>query len=350
VTILAGTGTAGFAGDGGPAASAQLNAPSGLAVDSQGNLYIADTGNSRIRLIGSDGTMRTIAGNGAADFDGDGGPALSAAFNMPLGLAVDAAGNVFISDFGNNRVRKLTPAPVASEQTTPLSLVNAASLLGGPIAPGEIVSIFGLGIGPAAPMGGTLDASGTMATEVSQTRVLFNGSASPLFYVQAGQILAQAPYEIAGQSTVDVEVFFQGQSGGKVTVPVAASAPAIFTVSAGTGLTIALNENGSLNSLIEPAARGAIVTLFATGDGIEDPAALDGQPAAAPLPKPILPVTLTVGGSPAEILFAGAAPGFAGLLQINARVPSGLASTGIVPVVLGIGAATSQTGVTLAVR
>ena len=350
VTILAGTGTAGFAGDGGPAASAQLNAPSGLIVDSQGNLYIADTGNNRIRMIGSDGTMRTIAGNGAADFDGDGGPALSAAFNMPLGLAVDAAGNLFISDFGNNRVRKLTPAPVASEQTTPLSLVNAASLLGGPIAPGEIVSIFGLGIGPATPMGGTLDASGTMATEVAQTRVLFNGSAAPLFYVQAGQILAQAPYEIAGQSTVDVEVFFQGQSCGKVTVPVAASAPAIFTVSAGTGLAIALNENGSLNSLIEPASRGTTVTLFATGDGIENPAAVDGQPAAAPLPKPILPVTLTVGGSAAEILFAGAAPGFAGLLQINARVPSGLASTGIVPVVMGIGAATSQTGVTLAVR
>ena len=116
VTILAGNGAAGFAGDGGPAASAQLNSPSGLAVDSQGNLYIADTGNSRIRMIGSDGTMRTIAGNGTADFDGDGGPALSAAFNTPMGLAVDAAGNLFVSDFGNNRIRKLTPVLVVSSR------------------------------------------------------------------------------------------------------------------------------------------------------------------------------------------------------------------------------------------
>lgn len=130
----------------------------------------------------------------------------------------------------------------------------------------------------------------------------------------------------------------------------AASAPAIFTVSAGTGLAIALNEHGTLNSPVDPAARGSIVTLYATGDGVEDPAAVDGQPAAWPLPKPTLPVTLTVGGYPANILFAGAAPGFAGLLQINARVPGGLASTGNVPVVLRIGTASSQTGVTLAVR
>lgn len=350
VTIIAGTGTAGFAGDGGPAASAQLNSPSGLAVDSQGNLYIADTGNSRIRMIGSDGTMRTIAGNGTADFDGDGGPALSAAFNTPMGLAVDAAGNLFISDFGNNRIRKLTPALVVSEQTTPLVMENAASMLAGPIAPGEIVSLFGLGIGPVTPSDGTLDASGMITTDVAQTMVLFDGAAAPLFYVQDSQINAQAPYEIAGKSTVDVEVFFQGQSRGKVTVPVAASAPAIFTVSAGTGPAIALNENGMLNSPIEPAARGSIVTLYATGDGVENPAAVDGQPAADPLPKPTLPVTLTVGGYPADILSAGAAPGFAGLLQINARVPSGLASTGNVPMVLRIGAASSQTGVTLAVR
>jgi uncharacterized protein (TIGR03437 family) len=350
VTVLAGTGTAGFAGDGGPAVSAQLNSPSGLAVDSQGNLYIADTGNSRIRMIGSDGLIRTIAGNGMADFNGDGGQALSAAFNMPMGLALDAAGNLFISDFGNNRIRKLTPVLFVTEQATPLNLVNAGSMLAGPIAPGEIVSIFGLGIGPVTPAGGEPDASGIMLPEVAQTSVLFNGFAAALFYVQDSQINAQAPYEIAGGNTVDVEVFFQGQSRGKVTVPVAASAPAIFTVSAGTGLAIALNETGRLNSPVDPAARGSIVTLYATGDGVEDPAAADGKPAAQPLSKPTLPVTLTIGGFPADILFAGAAPGFAGLLQINARVPGGLAATGSVPVVLRIGTASSQNGVTLAVR
>jgi len=349
VTILAGTGTPGFGGDGGPAASAQLNSPSGLVVDAQSNLYIADTGNSRIRMIGADGVIRTIAGNGAADFDGDGGPALSAALNTPMGLAVDSSGNLFIADFGNNRIRKLTPAPTAAEQTTPLAIVNGASMLAGPIAPGEIVSLFGLGIGPVTPQGGTLDATGVMASEVAATQVMFDGIAAPLYYVQDSQINAQAPYEIAGKATVDVEVFFQGQSCGKVTAQVAASAPAIFTVSAGTGLAVALNEDGSLNSPIQPAPRGSIVTLYATGDGVEDPAATDGTPAAEPLPKPTLPVTMTVGGYPADIVFAGAAPGFAGLLQINARLP-GAAPTGNLPVVLRIGAASSQSGVTLAVR
>ena len=350
VTVLAGTGTPGFGGDGGLAASAQLNSPSGLAVDSQGNVYIADTGNSRIRVIGSDGVMRTIAGNGAADFDGDGGPALSAALNAPMGLAVDAAGNLFIADFGNNRIRKLTPSPIAVEQNAPLAVVNAASMMAGPIAPGEIVSLFGLGIGPATPEGGMLDASGVMATEVGETQVQFDGVAAPLYYVQDSQINAQAPYEIAGKSTVDVEIFYQGQSRGKVTAQVAPSAPAIFTASAGTGLAVALNENGTLNSPIEPAPRGSIVTLYATGEGVADPAATDGKPAAEPLPRPTLPVTVTAGGYPAEILFAGAAPGFAGLLQINARLPGAIAPAGNLPVVLRIGTVSSQSGVTLAVR
>jgi len=350
VTVLAGTGTPGFGGDGGPAAAAQINGPSGLAVDAQGNVYVADTGNNRIRVIGTDGVIRTVAGNGAADFDGDGGPALSAALNTPMGLAVDASGNLFVADFRNNRIRKLTPAAIAVEQTTPLATVNAASMLAGPIAPGEIVSIFGLGIGPVTPAGGTLDASGLVASEVAETQVLFDGTAAPLYYVQDSQINAQAPYEMAGKSTVDVEVFYQGQSRGKATVAVAASAPGIFTVSAGTGLAAALNQDGSLNSPIEPAPRGSIVTLFATGEGVDDPAATDGMPAAEPLPKPTLPVTLTVGGFPVDILFAGAAPGYAGLLQINARLPGAAAPAGNLPVVLRIGAASSQSGVTLAVR
>ncbi|HVP48894.1 MAG TPA: hypothetical protein VMT32_20010 [Bryobacteraceae bacterium] len=350
VTVLAGTGAPGLGGDGGPAAAAQLNSPSGLAVDAPGNIYIADTGNSRIRMIGIDGVIRTIAGNGAADFDGDGGPALSAALNTPMGLAVDAGGDVFIADFGNNRIRQLTPAPIAVEQTRPLAVVSAASMLAGPIAPGEIVSVFGLGIGPVTPQGGTLDALGLVATEIGETQVQFDGIAAPLYYVQDSQINAQAPYEIAGKSTVDIEVFYQGRSRGKATVAVAAAAPGIFTVSAGTGLAVALNRDGSLNSPIEPAPRGSIVTLYATGEGIADPSATDGKPAAEPLPKPTLPVTLTVGGYPAQILFAGAAPGFAGLLQINARLPGPPAPTGNLAVVLRIGAASSQSGVTLAVR
>jgi uncharacterized protein (TIGR03437 family) len=350
---IAGTGTPGFAGDGGPALTAQFNSPGGIAADTHGNLYIADTGNNRIRVIGADGNIQTIAGTGAADFDGDGGPSLAAVLNGPTGLLVDASGNIWVADSGNSRIREVSPAsaststPVASQEVAPLALVNAASMLTGPIAPGEIVAIFGLSIGPVAPVSSL---SSVTPTELGQTQVLFDGQPAPLFYVQDSEIMAQAPYEIAGKSTVDVEVLYQGQSCGIVTATVAASAPGIFTVSAGTGLASAGNQDGTLNLTFDPAPRGSIIALYATGEGITSPASADGQPALAPYPPPVLPVTVTIGGALAQILFAGEAPGFSGLLQINAVVPQNLAPTGLVPVMLQIGAASSQTGVTIAVR
>lgn len=352
--VIAGAGTTGFAGDGGPALAALLNSPGGVAVDAGGNIYIADTGNNRIRVVTPDGNIQTIAGTGAADFNGDGGPALSAVLNAPTALAIDSAGNIWIADTGNNRVRELsvagTPAAAATQQIAPPTVVNAASMLAGPVAPGEIVSIFGLGIGPVTPASGIFGASGALPTELAGTQVLFNGQAAPLFYAQDSQINVQAPYEIAGNSTVSIEVIYQGQSAGTVTVPVAAASPGIFTVSAGTGLAEAVNQDGTLNSTIDPAPRGSVVSLYATGEGITQPARADGVPATGTSTAPVLPVNVTIGGSPAQVVYAGEAPGFVGLLLVNVQVPAGLTTTGLVPVVLTIGSAASQSGVTLAVR
>ena len=107
ITTAAGTGTAGFSGDGGPATDAQLNGPNGVAVDGSGNLYIADAGNHRIRKLDADGTITTMAGTGTASFSGDGGPATEAQLNGPNGVAVDGSGNLYIADAGNHRIRKL---------------------------------------------------------------------------------------------------------------------------------------------------------------------------------------------------------------------------------------------------
>ena len=107
VDIIVGTATLGFSGDGGPAASAELNAPSGVAEDSAGNLYIADTGNNRIRKV-SNGLIATVAGNGTNGYGGDGGPATSAELSGPTSIALDAAGNLYIADTGNNRIREVT--------------------------------------------------------------------------------------------------------------------------------------------------------------------------------------------------------------------------------------------------
>jgi hypothetical protein len=107
ISTVAGNGTAGFSGDGGPATSAQLDSPGGVAVDGAGNLFIADTYNSRVRKVSAAGVITTVAGNGTAGFSGDGGPPTSAQLNHPGGVVVDGAGNLFIADTYSNRVRKV---------------------------------------------------------------------------------------------------------------------------------------------------------------------------------------------------------------------------------------------------
>ena len=114
ISTLAGNGIAGFSGDGGPAAAAQLSDPVAVAVDSAGNLFIADVGNHRIRKVSPAGIISTVAGDGIAGFRGDGGPAAFAQLNSPNSVAVDSAGNVFISDYANYRVRRITAEGVIS--------------------------------------------------------------------------------------------------------------------------------------------------------------------------------------------------------------------------------------------
>jgi sugar lactone lactonase YvrE len=106
-STVAGTGQAGFSGDGGPAISAALNGPAAVAVDSAGDVFVADSGNDRVRRIAPDGTIATVAGAGVRGFSGDGGAATAARLSRPGGLAVDAGGNIYIADTGNNRVRKV---------------------------------------------------------------------------------------------------------------------------------------------------------------------------------------------------------------------------------------------------
>jgi len=303
-----------------------------VAADSNGNVYIADTGNNRIRQITPDGIIRTIAGQGDAAFSGDGGPAVSARLNAPAGLVLDGSGDLYLADSGNNRVRRLMPdkviAPAGITQPVTAAVVNGSSMQAGPVAPGEIVSIFGTGLGPDAGAIGAYGAGGLLPIVLAGAEVRFGGVSAPLFYAQAGQINAQVPYETAGDAA-HVEIYYQGQLAAVADVQVAAAAPAIFPV--------IVNQDGWLNSQNAPAARGDIVVFYATGEGLTDTGNVTGKPAGPPYPQPRLPVRVTVAGIDAAILYAGSAPGFVGTMQLNIHVPGGFVPPGQTSIQLTVG-------------
>ena len=321
---------------------AALNYPGGVAVDANGAIYIADTWNHRIRMLDTTGAIRVIAGIEAPGYAGDGDAAATAQLNYPSGIVVDAAGAIYFADTFNNRVRRLTAQTVVVPPAAIVDamVVNTASLQPGPVAPGELATIFAAGIGPETGIEGHTNAAGTMDTALGETQVFFDGTPAPLFFVQSGRINLQVPYTAGGTAHVDVQ--YKGVSRLKLTLAVADSAPGIFPA--------IWNQDGTQNGAQNPAARDSIVTLYATGEGVTNPSAVTGAIAQPPFGQPALPVSLKIGGNTADIVYAGSAPGQIGVMQINARVPGGFAPSGLLPVVLQVGAASSQSGVTIWVR
>jgi uncharacterized protein (TIGR03437 family) len=239
----------------------------------------------------------------------------------------------------------------ASPQFTGAGLTGAAGYVPGGIAPGEIIAIFGSAMGPdtLAPL--QLNASGQVATTLAGTRVLFDGIAAPVIYTWNKQLSVVVPYSVAPKASVAVVVEYAGIASPPVTMLVTSSAPGIFTANgSGTGQGAILNQDGTLNSAANPAPKGSVVVIFATGEGQTNPGGVDGKLAAVPLPAPLLPVNVDIGAAAADVLYAGAAPTLvAGVLQVNVRVPA-TAPSGSALILLRIGNATSQPGVTLAIQ
>jgi len=294
-----------------------------------------------------------VAGDGRAGYSGDGGAALQAEFWGISGIAADTGGNLYVADGGAGAVRLLQPGtPPAQSGPSISSVTNAASNQPGPVAPGEIVTIYGSGLGPATlpPVVSAPNPDGVYPTVFSGASVLFNGIPAPVIYASATQTAVVVPYEVSGPN-VQVSVQYQNITGPAVTIPVSAAVPALFTAGSGTGQAAAINEDGSFNDAAHAAPTGSIIVLFATGEGATTPAGVNGKVTGSTLPKPVLPVVVTIGGVPARVDYAGEAPQeIAGVMQLNVQVPAGVPSGDAVPVVVKVGNILSPAGVTIAVR
>jgi uncharacterized protein (TIGR03437 family) len=248
------------------------------------------------------------------------------------------AGSPFNSDGPTGAgVIQLGPDLTAISPVNVGCLANGASFLPGSITAGEIVSIFGSGLGPAAPAIRTLDSNGGIASALDGVQVTFDGTPAPLLYIQDAQINAITPWELTGKTTTEMCVVYNGNQAC-VTPSVVASAPGLFVTALGDAA--ALNQDGTLNSSANPAPVGSIVSLYATGLGAISPAPADGAIVQLPLPTLVNPVQVNFTAAdpqntnsiPAEVLYAGPAPfQVAGLYQMNVRIPSGSAGLFYIP-------------------
>ncbi len=236
------------------------------------------------------------------------------------------------------------PTPVFSDG----SVTNAASFAPGPVAPGELISIFGTDLGPATPAtAGSFGSDGLLPSTLSDVQVSFDGQPAPLFFVSASQINVQVPYGVAGRATTTAAVNFQGRFSSNVTLPVADAVPGVFFLA--PGAPAILNQDGSQNTPANPEARGRAVVVFVTGLGAVTPAVATGAPAPASPLSGITEVSATMGGRPAQPLFAGLTPGFVGLAQVNLLVPEDVPAGAEVPLSISLRGRPIQGGVTVAV-
>ncbi len=331
---------------------------------------------------------------------GTGGPYTWSAVNLPSGLVLSSAGVLSgtpatdgslgpltvtpVSDTallvtippadmtteGILRIGVTTPAPggglsnegqfqVYGPEPQVMAVTNAASLTQGTVAPGEVIAIFGLGLGPdtltvfdpsSPPIPTSLPSSG------SATTVTINGTPAPILYTSSSQVGVLVPQSITG-TVAQVVVSYGALSSQVSSATLVAVDPGVFSVaSSGHGQGAILNYNAttadySINSQANPAPKGSTVVIYVTGTGVTN-SLVDNQLIPASLAVvPLVTPTVTIGGQSAVVLAAQAPPGSVpGLIQINAVVPATLQAGQALPVVVTVGSASSQTGLTMAVK
>ncbi len=305
----------------------------GITLDSNGNVWMAGYTESPNLNVTANAAQKTYTGFPASH----GGIS-------PSSLIV---GEAMVVEFSTAAT---TNGPVLQD------VINAASGKGGVVSPGMIFVAYGGRLGPANLIGSAVDpASGLLSSTISGTSVLFDNVAAPLVYVTANAVAGTVPYEVAGSTSAQMVVEVEGQRSAPITVQVQPTAPGLFSLNeSGAGPAAAdnyLTSHGTLNSSSNPAPIGAVMAIYATGEGQTDPPGQDGLSATSTVPKPVAHVSVTIGGVPqTKILYAGAIPGeVPGVLQVNFMVAEHTPH-GVQPIVVTIGGASSQAGITVAIK
>jgi uncharacterized protein (TIGR03437 family) len=381
ITTIAGSGVHGFGGDGGPATAALLDAPFDVAVDTSGDVYFSEGGSNRLRMLTPSGASACTFGVSPLSFTATtAGGSFTATVQTPSGCswAVESfpswmafsanavntgAGSVTVNvsaNSGNERTVYISVAGVSIQviQQGLLSvnvggIVNGASYAAA-VAPGSIAAVYG----DFPITSAVTDTTLPLLTQVplpgslSEFFLYFPNMDAPLFYASAGQTNIQIPWEFAGQTQTTLGAATgDGKTGIPQTVTLAPAAPGIFAMnSQGNGQGAILDVNYHLVDESNPVSSGSTVLIYCTGLGAVSNAPPTGSPASLDtLSQTPELASVTIGGATANVSFSGLAPGYVGLYQVNAQVPTGLAVNNATPVVVSMGGVISNT-VTMAVQ
>jgi uncharacterized protein (TIGR03437 family) len=227
------------------------------------------------------------------------------------------------------------------------AVVNGASFVGGGIAPGEALALFGSGFGPETPIvrAAHLRGQENAGPDLAGIKIFFDEIPAIVTVAANGESRAVAPLEIADREQVRVWIEYAGVNSNVLTLPVAVAAPGLFTADySGQGQAVASDEAMSVNSTENPAARGAVILLYFTGEGVTEKLGNAG------VPKPVLPVSVYIGGVAADVLEVAGVPSVPGVMQVRARIPVDVPAGPAVPVGVAVGGVASAPGVTLAIH
>jgi len=364
LTTVAGIGGAGaFSGDGGPANLAQLNGPRGVAVDSAGNVYIADYTNQRIRMVSPTGVITTIAGNGKSGYGGDGGPGTSATLSQPSGLAVDSKFNVYVADTNNNVIRTLTPAGTGSGGTPPAirtsqGVIGASGFGGFPsTTPSSWIEIYGSNLAPAddSRSWNVSDFNGiTAPQQLDRTSVTIGSQAAYVAYISPTQVNVQVPSTV-GTGPQPVTVSTAAGTSNTFNINVNVLQPALLalpsfqvggkqyvTATFLDGVTFVGPTGAFPGSTSRPAKPGDTIVLYGIGFGPVTNSIPAGQ-IVQQYNSLTNAVQFQLNGTPAALGYYGLAPQEVGVYQFNLTIPAIGAGDAALTFTLGTNTTNQQT-------